>query len=307
MISELNYLYQIDINNIIEITNIGYKVVTNKSYYFLKKVDSLNKEKIYIRLSLAKVNYFNIPLKSINNRFIEEIDHQYYTLSYYYNDETLALDELRMSFYLKAIGYLHQNTIYPLKVNDGYFKESLDYIENKIMSVRDMIDSRMTNIERNEYHSPSDWYFISSYRIFNNAINESQKYLDDLNDESEKLHSIELCLTYQNYSTQHIIIKEEKIISLEKMALAPSIYDLVDFVEKNFNDPIDISTLLNNYLSINQLALYQKYWLLALLYIPKINKETDDLKDIQSLYLSIVYLQMVEKIKQIILPQTETE
>lgn len=307
MIRHLNYLYSLNVRNIIEISSVGYKVITDKSYYFLKKVDSLNKENIYIRLSLSKVGYFNIPLRSINNRYVEEIDHKYYTLSYFYQDENLALKEMRMSFYLKTLGYLHSNTIYPLKVNDGYFKESLDYIENKIMTTNDQLESRMYALERSEYHSPSDWYFISNYQFFHNAINESQKYLDLLNDESEKLHSVELCLTYQNYDINHIILKEEKIISLENMAIAPSIYDLVDFVEKNYNEKIDISTLINNYLAINQLAPYQKYWLLSLLFIPKINKETDDLSDIQSLYLSINYLQNVEKIRSTILPQTETE
>ena len=46
------------------------------------------------------------------------------------------------------------------------------------------------------------------------------------------------------------MIKEEKIISLEKMNIAPPVYDLVDFIEKNYNEKIDISVLLNNYFSI---------------------------------------------------------
>lgn len=302
----LQYLYRIQIVNIIEITENTRKIVTDKSTYILKKVDSLNKENIYIRLSLSKVPYFNLPLKSVRDRYVEEIDREYYILSYYYKDESMALEELRMSFYLKAIAMLHQNTLYPLKVNDGYFAESLHYIETRILSVREEIDARMFNVERSEYHSPSDWYYLSCYRIFNNALNEAQKYLDSLNEEFEKLHSVELSLTYQNYQLDHILLKEEKIVSLEKVAFSPPVYDLVDFVEKNYHSSVDISRILSAYTDIHPLYPYQKYWLLALLFIPKINKETEDIRDIESLFLSLNYLEVTEKIRANLLNQTES-
>ena len=163
---------------------------------------------------------------------------------------------------------------------------------------------RMFNIERMDYHSPSEWYFISSYHLFNNAIETSKKYLELLKEEFESLQSIELSLTYQNYAKEHILLKEEKIISLEKMAYAPVIYDLTDFVEKNYNQNLDISMYIKSYFTLNPLNLYYKYWLLALLYIPKIEKISDDLKDIESIYLSLNYLKTVDIIKSNLL-QTE--
>lgn len=307
MKNKLAYLYQIKVINIVEVNEKIFKVITPESNFILKKVDSLNKENIYIRLQMTKLNFFSLPIKSINDRYVEEIDHEYYILSYYFKDENLSLNEVRMSFYLKAIGHLHLNSSYPLKVNDGYFIESLNYIENKIIKVREEIEQRMYNIEHQEYHSPSSWYFISCYQIFNNALNESQKYLDLLNEEFEKLNSVELTLTYQNFSLDHIIIKEEKIISLEKMNIAPPVYDLVDFIEKNYNEKIDISVLLNNYFGIYQYNLYQKYWLLSLLYIPKVTKQISDFNDIEDIYLSVNYLKLVEKIKSSLLKQTEEE
>ena len=303
MKSKIGYLYNIEVKNIIKLTPNCYKIITNDSSYLLKKVDTLNKENIYIRLLLAKVPFFNLPIKSINDRFVEEIEQNYYILSYFYKDEVNPLAELRIPFYIKAIGLLHQNTIYPLKVNDGYFKESLDYIENKINIIRDKIDSRMFYLERRDYHSPSEWYYITSYIFFNDALNKSQKYLDLLNNEFESLQNIELTLTYQNFEIEHILLKEEKIVSLEKIQYAPCVYDLVDFVEKNFNSKIDISALINNYVAINPLNLYQKYWLLALLYIPQIIQESNEIKDIEAIYLSLNYIKIIEKIESVLLPE----
>lgn len=304
MISQVASLYHLDIKSMISISSKVKKIITDKSYYVLKEVDSLKKEEIYSRIALAKLHSFSLPLKSINGRYVEEINHKYYILNYYYKDDEVEAKELRISFYLKNIAYLHKTINFPLKVNDGFFIESIDFIERKINMIEEEIESRMFNIERQEYHSPSDWYFISSFHIFHNAIKESRRYLDLLNEEFEKLQSVNLSLTYQNYSLDHILTKEEKIISLEKMSFAPSIYDLVDFIEKNYALNLDLSVLLNNYLSINSLESYQIYWLLALLYIPRINKQTEIVKDIESLYNSISYLKVIEKISNLLI-QTE--
>ena len=91
------------------------------------------------------------------------------------------------------------------------------------------------------------------------------------------------------------------------MNIAPPVYDLVDFIEKNYNEKIDISALLNNYFGIYQYNLYQKYWLLSLLYIPKLTKQISDFNDIEDIYLSVNYLKLVEKIKSSLLKQTEEE
>ena len=304
MKNEIRKLYQIDVNGIVKINDKCYKILSKESDFLLKKVDNLKLESNYIRLELSRISFFNLPIKSVNDRYIEEINHQYYILNYFYKDDVSFYEDKRMSFYIKGISYLHQNTTLPLKVNDGYFNESLDYLNTQIEEVKKQIDMRMFNIERMDYHSPSEWYFISSYHLFNNAIETSKKYLELLKEEFESLQSIELSLTYQNYAKEHILLKEEKIISLEKMAYAPVIYDLTDFVEKNYNQNLDISMYIKSYFTLNPLNLYYKYWLLALLYIPKIEKISDDLKDIESIYLSLNYLKTVDIIKSNLL-QTE--
>ena len=90
MKNKLAYLYQIKVINIVEVNEKIYKIITPESNFILKKVDSLNKENIYIRLQMTKLNFFSLPIKSINDRYVEEIDHEYYILSYYFKDENLS-------------------------------------------------------------------------------------------------------------------------------------------------------------------------------------------------------------------------
>lgn len=306
MKNRIRNLYNIDPISIVKINDKCYKILSKESTFILKNVENLKNENIYTRLEISKVPLFHLPLKSNNERYVEEINHQYYILSYFLKDNIDSYIDKKMNLYIKAISFLHQNTILPLKVNDGYFKESIDYLTNKILITKEKIDERITLIERMDYHSPSDWYYISIYHIFNDAISNANKYLDLLNEEFKTLQSIELSLTYQNYQNEHILLKEERIVSLEKMSYAPPIYDLVDFVEKNYNQNIDISKYIEQYFNLNSLNLYYKYWLLALLFVPKIEKDSDDLKDIESLYLSLNYLKVVEHIKLSLL-QTESE
>lgn len=307
MKSKLKYLYSINVKQMILISPKVYKILTEDQDFVLKEVESLSMENLYHRLALSKVTFFNLPLQSVNSRYIEEINHKYYILSRYYQDESTRFDELKMNFYLKAIAYLHRDSIYPLKVNDGYFKESTDYIENNLNFISSNLEEMIKQIEHQEYYSPFEWYFLNTYQKLQQAISNSRKYLDLLREEFEKLTSIELTLTYQNFSFDHILMKEEKIISLEQMSLAPPFYDLVDFVEKNYNKKIDIVKLMANYMSIYPYNLYQKYWLLSLLFIPKIEFSNDQFDNIQLLYLQMNLLKCAEDLEANLFSQTESE
>lgn len=296
----LNYYYSIHIISIIKITNLTYKLICDEGTFVLKKVNNYELERFYNQIELLKINIFLLPLKNIENKFVTMINDEDYIVSNYHDEIYFSPKDMKLKFYIKALSILHSKTIYSLKVNDGFYKESQDYIENKIEYYREKIDSKMYEIERNEYHSPFEWYYISSYQILHNAINQSLNYLDKLKENSETLNNVELALTYNNFDYNHIFLKDEKIISLEKITLGPLIYDLVDFVEKNYNDNIDLSNLFQIYQEIYPLQDYQKNWLLALLFIPKFEFRNNDFDNIQTLYLLLIYLKTIENIKSIL-------
>ena len=71
MIEYLEKLYNLEIETFIKYTNKTYKIVSTNGEYILKYVDDAKQENIFSRLYMLNDQIFLIPIKSINNRFIE--------------------------------------------------------------------------------------------------------------------------------------------------------------------------------------------------------------------------------------------
>ena len=81
--------------------------------------------------------------------------------------------------------------------------------------------------------------------------------------------------------------KENIIVSVDKMAYGNLVYDLIDLIDKTYYENIDISSILSRYESINELEIYEKYYLLAYIYIPSYKRETNPIDDIYRLSLTL--------------------
>lgn len=296
MKKELEELYKLEITSLIKLTNKTYKVITSREEYILKEHDSLNLESIFARIRILNIDTFVLPLRSIDEHYIVEIEDKYYGLYPYYEDEEELAKDIRLSFYIKSIATLHNNSTYPLQVNDGFFEESIAYLDTKISSIKQEILTRIERVEKENYHSPSDWYFLMNYYKIYNAVKEADRYVTLLEEEWKNSSNIHLSLTYQNFSYDHILVRNRKIISLDKMNIAPTIYDLVDLFNKSIDLKIDVSYLISDYLEIHKLETYEINWLLAFIFIPKIERKEDDIEDIKSLYKTLTFIKIAEQI-----------
>ena len=135
-----------------------------------------------------------------------------------------------------------------------------------------------------------------NYPILFNALKEADKYITLLEEEWKEGNNIHLSLTYQNFSYDHILIKNRKIVSLDKMALAPSIYDLVFLFHKSIDLKIDLSYLIDQYLEIHKLESYEQNWLLAFLFIPQLERKESEIEDITCLYRTLSLLKVANEI-----------
>ena len=77
MIEYLEKLYNLEIETFIKYTNKTYKIVSTNGEYILKYVDDAKQENIFSRLYMLNDQIFLIPIKSINNRFIERYKELY--------------------------------------------------------------------------------------------------------------------------------------------------------------------------------------------------------------------------------------
>lgn len=287
--------YNIHVQSLLKLSKKVYKIYADEGIFVLKYHDDSSKSLIYSRLNMMNIDLFLTPIKSRYDNYIENYDNIFYSLTPFIQDEVQLNQDIRLHFYVKAIAYLHQNSLYEVKVGDGFFDESLNYLEKKINEVKKDLLTRMERIERSDYHSPSDWYFLMNYDHLLKAVQEAHRRVDNLETEWKKVSSLRLSLTYQNFHYEHIIVKQQKIISLDKMALAPSIYDLKDLFDTAYNSRVDIVSLFKEYLSIHPLLPYEKEWLLSFLFIPHMERKDNDIEDIESLFKTLSYLNTVEE------------
>lgn len=54
---------------------------------------------------------------------------------------------------------MHTQSSFKINGTDGYFSETLDYLEDRIKDVNELLLARIRRVERESYHSPSDWFF----------------------------------------------------------------------------------------------------------------------------------------------------
>lgn len=296
MKKEIEERYNIQIISLIKLSDKVYRISSSREEFILKEQPNLSLESTFARLRILNIEEFVLPLKDNNEHYITEIEDKYFSLFPYYEDEEELAKDIRLNFYVKTIASLHDSSSYPLKVNDGFFEESISYLDLQVSKAKQEILTRIERIEKENYHSPSDWYFLMNYPILYNSLKEADKYITLLEDEWKESTNIHLSLTYQNFSYDHILIKNRRIISLEKMALAPSIYDLVFLFYKSVDLKIDLSYLVDQYLEIHKLESYEQNWLLAFLFIPQLERKNNEIDDITSLYRTLTLLKTANEI-----------
>lgn len=268
--------YNLDIIGIIKVSEKVYRLKTkDNKYYCFKHLDNDN-ESIFAHLSLLNISSFSMPIKTNNNRFIIEINNEFYYLSEWYNDEMILAKEIRLKFFFDELIRLHKESMYDFKINKGYFEEILLMLEKAIDDEEKEFETYLSSIEKLEYKSPSEWLFIMNNNHFKDAINKSKEHLKKFKESTKDLDIIRVSLVYLNFDFSNIIVKDKKIIGTEKMKIAPFIYDIKEIFDKSYNLSIDIMAFIKNYFNEINLFEYERDWLLAILSLPLIDYSLKD-------------------------------
>lgn len=292
--------YGIEATGMVRLSPKVYKIYTATNTYLLKKHSDEYIENIFSRLSMLGLDVFLLPLKTSYGNYLLYDEDSYYALYQYYEDEPTLNKDIRLHFYVKSLASLHQYSVFPMNVSDGYFTDKLDYLQKEIDEVESALISRVKRIDREDYHSPADWYFYMNYQHFHLALTQAKKNLDELDEAYKNAQDLHLCLTYQNFDYRHIIVKANKILSLDKMAIASSVYDLLFLFDDAVSYTIDATVFLKEYFAIHPFSKYEAYELLTFLFIPKIETMANYKEDIQETSRALRYLRRVEKVADFI-------
>lgn len=299
-------LYDIDVLTFIKISDSVYKMKTNASDYALKYIDKNNFEIIIEKLKILKIDFFVYPLKNIYDSYVSDFEGVNFIVLPWMEEDITLLKDLKLKFFLDSLAQLHNKSFYTIKVNDGFFEETYEFIANKIDKVEEYINNYMNKIERIDYKSPSQWLFLLNYPLYVNCIDKANKALEEFKEKSKNKNSVRLALTYSDFDYKHIMLKEEKIIGIENVELTPPIYDVFyTFISLNENS-VDTKMYYEKYFNKFILDDYEKYWLLSLLYIPNINNLSfNEMNNIKEVTRLLNYIKNSEEIAKIIKKENE--
>lgn len=300
--------YNIDDLAEIKLSNNVTKINSKDNTYIVKKVISDDLETLFTRLYLSHVDNFNLPLRGNNNKYVQIENDSYYILYKYYHDEKILGYDLKLSFYVKKIAELHKKTYININSNDNYLESILNYLDDKIKELSSILNSRMEVEERKDYHSPNNWYFLLHYQKMMNALMEASNHVLNLENEVKNQKNMRLCLTYQNFDFEHILLKQEKIISIENIGFNLASLDIYNLISKLNINYLNVTPYINEYLKINPLNNYEKEYLMAMLYIFDYHRYNDIQEDLNHLIKINSYLDKVLSLdNEVIFSSIDTE
>lgn len=307
MFNFIFYQYGISVINEISLGNGVYKVKADKGIFIVKEVNDDTLDNIYLRMNLSHIKSFNIPLRGKNDKYVQIENDRYYILMNYYVDESLLGYDLKLSFIIKEIATLHKKTYIELNSSDNYLESTLNYLDNEVKKINDALESRMEVVERNDYHSPNDWYFMLHFKEMQMCLEEASRHILEFENQVKDKKSLRICLIYQNFDFSHIILKQERIISTEKIGFNFAPYDLYNIISNVKINSLNMRNYMNEYLKINPLQEYEKHYLMALLYIFSYHRFQENIKDLTHLIGIVNYLNMVKSIQDEIIFSSSLE
>lgn len=264
-------LYGIEIKVLIKINKSVYRIKTNEKDYVLKYLESNEIETVYARLSMLNIKSFSLPIRNIHNRFISENNDLYFEVSEYYDDETILAKDIRLKYFLEKLSLLHNKSQYYMKINEGFFDESYNFIISLLDEAKMKLEDHLFKIEALDYKSPSEWLFLLNNQLFLKSIEDAKTHAEKFKELAKNKGQLRVTLVYQNFDYSHILVKSEKIIGTQKITIAPPIYDIKYLFDYSFVGAIDLTGFIQEYLKSFELMDYEKEWLLALLFIPNFN------------------------------------
>jgi len=297
----LNTLYNIKPISFIKLSDKAYRIKSENNDYVLKYIDNNNIDMIIEKLTVLKIDSFLFPLINIQGEYVSQYNNNYFIVYEWLKEEKVVLKDLKIKFFLDQLASLHNKTFYTLKVNENFFKDTYEYIGNKIDEVELKLENYMNTIEREDYKSPSQWLFLLNYPLYLESINKANKALEKFKEMSYSKNTIRMAFTYKNFNYQHIFLKEQKIIGIECMELSPPIYDIFYSLSTLDDISVDMKNYYEKYFKTFVLDDYEKEWLYSLLYIPKIEITNNEVTNIINISSSLSYLrnsnEMVDMIK----------
>ena len=167
---------------------------------------------------------------------------------YKYIDDAEIAREEKADDLIKLVTLLHNKTTFYKEIDDDTYKklyedilEQLDYLMNYYSDIVEII-------EKEDYMSPSHYYFIRNVSRVFASIDYCRYHIDKWYKIIEEKKRIRVVQLHNNLSLDHYLVSDNRpyLISWRKSYRDVPIYDLINLYKKYYNN-IDFCELVRKY------------------------------------------------------------
>lgn len=197
---------------------------------------------------LYKTNNYDIY------RYIEEVE---------ISNEEKALDIIRL------VSLLHSKTTFYKEIDDDTYKGLYEEIIGKIEYLFNYYNDIAEVIEKEEFMSPSHYYFIRSISRVFASLDYCKYNINKWYEIIESKKRVRVVQLHNNLSLDHYLVDENRsyLISFRKSCRDFSIYDLINLYKKYYNS-LDFCELIRRYEMYYPLLLEERMLFFVLISIP---------------------------------------
>ncbi|WP_249029848.1 hypothetical protein [Tannockella kyphosi] len=291
----LQELYNLEVIGFIRLSKYVYKVKTKDQFYCLKYTTNIHLERMYEHICSLQMNCFVRICKNKEKHILSKYHDQYFYLMPYLEMDQGIVKELKIKYYLETISNVHNSSFFQCAISKDYFKKQVQDISNTLESRKKYYQTMMNNYENMYYRSPSGWMFVLNYYRLKRMLEKVTSFMDEYQMVTKEIHHLRVCLVYQHFDYQHIMMKQQTLISIDKIDIMQCIYDIYVLYQSSIDFIYDFDVLFEYYLSRVHLQKQEKVLLSSLLcLVPIIELEQDEVHNIINMARLFYYIDSIE-------------
>ena len=199
-------------------------------------------------------------------KILYQTDH--YDVYEYMNNVDIPKEE-KANDIIKLVTLLHGKTTFYKEVDDDTYKKLYENINNRIEYLYHYYDDLAEVIEKEEYMSPSNYYFIRNISKLYQALEYSKQNIDKWYSIIEEKERIRIVNIHNNLSLAHYLLSDRPyLISWHLSKKDLPIYDILKLYKKYYKE-LDFCDLLRNYETHYPMIPEEKILFFVLISIPE--------------------------------------
>lgn len=238
MNKELRELF--DRNNIvtkkITLKNNVRIIDTGENQFVIKRREK-NLDNIYRYLKSRSFNYFPEVVYQTDN----------YDVYDYIEDAEIPV-EVKADDIIKLVTLLHGKTTFYKEIDDDTYKEFYENITSQLDYLMNYYNDIAEIIEKEEYMSPSHYYFIRNISKVFAALAYCRYHIDEWYKIIEEKKRVRVVQLHNNLNLEHYLVEDNNpyLISWRLSKKDIPIYDLINLYKQYYKD-LDFCELIRKY------------------------------------------------------------